>query len=77
MGVLDDILDAYLFSVEVVPKWSKDSVPMLTIGNLHLSTLKEVNLAYIEQSQHYSMVVGRLYWKKGKDLLMRLFIDKE
>ena len=30
----DDFLDAYLFNVEMVPKWSKDIVPMLTVGNL-------------------------------------------
>ena len=48
MGVQDDFPDAYLFNVEMVPKWSKDIVPMLTIGNLCLSTLKEVNLAFIE-----------------------------
>ena len=50
MGVLDDLLDAYLFNVEMVPKWSKDIVPMLTIGNLQLPTSKEANLSYVEQS---------------------------
>ena len=34
MGVLDDLLDVYLFNVEMVPKWSKDIVPMLVIGSL-------------------------------------------
>ena len=34
MGVLDDLLDTYLFNVEMVPKWSKDIVPMQTVGNL-------------------------------------------
>ena len=48
MGVPDD--NAYLFNVEMVPKWSKDIVPMLTIGNLHLSNLIEANLAFIEKS---------------------------
>ena len=47
MGVLDDLLDAYLFNVEMVLKWSKGIVPMLIIGNLCLSTLKEANLAFI------------------------------
>ena len=50
VGVPDDLPDAYLFNVEMVPKWSKDIVPMLTIGNLHLSTSKEANLVLIEQS---------------------------
>ena len=50
MGVLDDLSNAYLFNVEMVPKWSKDIVPMLAVGNLQLSTSKEASLSYIEQS---------------------------
>ena len=50
VGIPDDLPNAYLFNVEMVPKWNEDIVPMLTIGNLHLSTLKEANLALIEQS---------------------------
>ena len=50
MGVPDDLPDAYLFNVEMVPMWSKDIVPMLTVGNLQLSTSREANLSYIEQS---------------------------
>ena len=65
VGIPDDLLEAYLLNVEMVPKWNKDVVPMLIIGNLHLSTL-----AFIEQSQHYSMVVGRLYWKEDRDPLI-------
>ena len=77
MGVLDDFPDAYLFNVEMVPKWSKDIVPMLTVGNLQLSTSKETSLSYIEQSQHHAMVAGRLYQKEDGDPIMRLCIDTE
>ena len=48
MGIPNDFLDAYFFNIEMVPKWRKDIVPMLTIGNLHLSTLTEANLMFIE-----------------------------
>ena len=34
VGVPDDLLDAYLFNVEMVPKWRKDIIPMLTVGSL-------------------------------------------
>ena len=34
VGVPDDLPDAYLFNVEMVPKWSKDIVPMLIVGSL-------------------------------------------
>ena len=75
--VPNDLPDAYLSNVEMVPKWSKDIVPVLTIGNLQLSTSKEASVSYIEQSQHYAMVAGRLYQKEDGDPLMRLCIDKE
>ena len=50
VGVPDDLPDAYLFNVEMVPKWSKDIVPMLIFGNLQLSTSKEASLLFIKQS---------------------------
>ena len=56
MGIPMDLLNLYLFIVEMVSKWSKDIVSMLTLGTLHLSSLKDANLAFIETSQHYSMV---------------------
>ena len=48
--VPDDLPDSYLFNVEMVPKWSKDIVPMLTIGSLQLSTSKKAILTFVEQS---------------------------
>ena len=45
--ILDDLPDAYLFNVEMVPKWSKDIVPMPTFRRLQLSTLKEANLTFV------------------------------
>ena len=50
MGVPYDLRDAYLFNVEMVPKWSKNIVPMLIVGSLHVSTSKEANLTFVEQS---------------------------
>ena len=72
MGVPDDLPDANMFNVEMVPKWIKDIVPMLAVGNLQLSTLKKASLSFIEQSQHYAMVAGRLHWKEDGGALMRL-----
>ena len=48
VGIPNDLPDTYLFNVEMVPKWSKDIAPMLTLGNIHLSTLIKDNLAFIE-----------------------------
>ena len=32
-GINDEILDTYLFSIEMVPKWSKQIVSLMSIGN--------------------------------------------
>ena len=48
MGIPNDLLDSYLFNVEMAPRWSKDIVPMLTIGNIYLYTSKEASLAFIQ-----------------------------
>ena len=34
-GVKYDLPDAYLFSVEMVPRWSEDIVSLMTIGALN------------------------------------------
>ena len=64
MDIPNDLLNAYLFNVEMVHKWSKDIVPILTVRNLDSSLSKEANLTFLEQPQIYSMVVGRLYQKE-------------
>ena len=73
-GVPDDLPDAYLFNVEMVPKWSETVVSLLTVGKLRLSDSWDDNLALIEQSRNYSMIAGRLY-KRGHDEVLRLCID--
>ena len=50
VGIPDYLPDAYFFNVEMVPKWSKDIIPMLIVGSLQLSTLKEAILSSLEQS---------------------------
>ena len=34
--VADDLPNAYLFNIDMVPSWSKDIVPILTLGKLDL-----------------------------------------
>ena len=48
----------YLVNVKMVPKWIKDIVPMLTMDILHLSTSKDANFAFIENSWHYSIIAN-------------------
>ena len=48
---MNDLHDAYLFSVEMVLEWSKDLVPILTIEYLHLSDSMDANLALIKHNE--------------------------
>ena len=50
MGVQDDLKNAHLFNLEMVPKWNKDVVPKLAMDRLSLSTSRDANLAFIENS---------------------------
>ena len=75
-GVNDDLLDVYLFNVEMILEWSKDLVPLLTIGKLKLNDFMDRNLSLLEQSKQYSMIAGRLY-KLGKDGVLRLCVETQ
>ena len=35
-GIEDDLPDAYLFNIEMIPKWSENLVPLMTIGQLNI-----------------------------------------
>ena len=34
IGMDDDVLDAYLFNIEMVPKWSEQWTPLLSIAEV-------------------------------------------
>ena len=74
--VNDDLPDAYLFNVEMIPEWSRNLVSMLTIGKLQLNDSMDRNLSFVEQSKEYSMIAGRLY-KLGKDGILRLCVETQ
>ena len=75
-GVADDLPDAYMFNIDMVPSWSKDIVPILTLGKLQLNQSIETNIANVELSRNFLMLAGRLY-KQGNDQILRLCIDKK
>ena len=72
--MLDDLPNAYIFNVEMVLKWSKYFVPLLTIGKLRLDESMDHNLSLIELFKDYSMLEGRLY-KRGEDGVLKLCIE--
>ena len=50
IGVNDDLSDAYLFNVEMIPEWSVQFAPMLMSGTLRLNLDMRENKHLIEQS---------------------------
>ena len=65
----DDLPDAYLFQLEMVPKWSENIVSLLTIGNI-----QDQPPLQVEQTRLYALLVGRLY-KSQKDKVLSLCIE--
>ena len=66
IGIDDNLLDAYLFKLEVVPKWSKNIVSLLTNGNIHNQPPQKV-----EETRLYALLARRLY-KHQKDKVLSL-----
>ncbi|MCO5558107.1 hypothetical protein L7F22_011684 [Adiantum nelumboides] len=69
-GIDDDLPDAYLFNIDMVPRWSEEVIPLLTIGSLYLTKQPSI----IGASRSLVMLAGRLY-KQGSDQILRLCIE--
>ena len=67
----DDLPNAYLFKVEMIPKWSKSLMFLLTIGVLHNQPAWVVG-----QSQLYALLVGQLY-QDQRNKVLSLCIELE
>ena len=51
----DELSDAYLFSIEMIPKWLEPLVSLMFIGNF-----KQVPARLVERSKLYSLLVDIL-----------------
>ncbi|MCO5570660.1 hypothetical protein L7F22_024387 [Adiantum nelumboides] len=71
-GIDDDLPDAYLFNIDMVPRWSEEVIPLLTIGSLYLTKQPSI----IGASKSLVMLAGRLY-KQGTDQILRLCIEAQ
>ncbi|MCO5564622.1 hypothetical protein L7F22_018287 [Adiantum nelumboides] len=69
-GIDDDLPDAYLFNIDMVPRWSEEVIPLLTIGSLYLTKQPSI----IGASRSLVMLAGKLY-KQGSDQILRLCIE--
>ena len=74
MGVEDDLPDAYLFNIEMVPKWSEQWIPLLTIGFSEIPRSIETIEIMLRTAKDYKLVLGRLY-KEGQDGVLCLCIE--
>ena len=73
-GINDDLPDAYLFKIEMVPKWSESLISFLSIGTWNNELCKSNSQRLISQSSPYQIILGKLY-RLGNDGDLRLCID--
>ena len=73
-GIDDDLTHAYLFNVEMIPKWSEQYVPLMTIGQFNNSLPLREKWALIQEIASLKMLAGHFY-KEGQDSVLRLCIE--
>ena len=74
IGVEDDLPDAYLFNIEMIPRWSEEIVSLLTIGQMDIPVPLKEKQAMVQKAAPFVMLAGRLY-HRGMDGIMRLCIE--
>ena len=57
-GIEDDLPDAYLFNIEMIPKWSEKFVPLLTIGQLDIPLPIQEKHSLIQNAASFVMLAG-------------------
>ena len=58
IGVDDDLPDAYLFNIEMVPRWSEELIPLLTIGQLNIPKPLQEKQLLVQKSSPFVMLAG-------------------
>ena len=76
LGVEDDLPDAPLFMIEMAPKWAEKILQVLSIDVSWPKDSPEGSLAYLEMSEPYTLISGRLY-RQGADKVLRLCVEPE
>ena len=77
IGVDDELPDASLFRVELVPKWSEQVIQLLTTGSLtHTGDTIQEKTEFLEACGRFQLLSGSLYYL-GKDKVLRLVICPE
>ena len=72
--VEDDLPNAYLFNIEMIPRWSEDIIPLLTIGQMDILVPLREKQTLIQKKAPFVMLVERMY-HTGQDGILRLCIE--
>ena len=75
-GIEDDLPDAYLFNIEMIPKWSEKMIPLLTIGQIDFPLPIQEKYSLIQKAASFVMLAGRMY-HLGRDGILRLCIEDQ
>ena len=71
IGIDDDLADATLFLVDLIPQWSEHIVDALAHGLTNIRNLGTQKARQIlKESADYQLIAGQLY-KRGKDDILR------
>ena len=65
-GVEDDLPNAYLFNIEMIPRRSEEMVHLLTIGQMDIPIPLREKQAMIQKTASFVMLTRRMY-NKGQD----------
>lgn len=67
----DDLPNAYLFNIEMVPTWSAEFIPLLTIGQWDIPRTLREKQDMIQRVVSFVMIAGQMYQKRA-DAVLRL-----
>ena len=75
-GIEDDFPDAYIFNIEMIPKWSDKFVPLLTIGQLDIPLPIREKQSLVQNAASFVMLAGRMY-HLVRDGILHLCIEPQ
>ena len=77
-GINDDLPDAFLFNIEMVPRWSEELIPMMTICQFsNIPCPFNLHKAIIERIVGIMMIASHLYKKQQNGVYNRCIGPKE
>ena len=74
VGVDDDLPDAYLFNIEMVPRWSEQWIPLLSIAQIEIPRSIPEHKDRIFLGGKFKLLARRLY-HEGNDKILQLCIE--